>query len=275
LEKFIDTPVKRYSSGMYARLGFAVAAHVNPEILICDEVLSVGDGVFQKKCLGKMTSVRETEGTTVVFVSHNMVAVQNLCQRAIWLTRGEIVQDGPARDVVSKYLGMTADTVTERIWEDPTSAPGNEDVRLHKARAYPEHGCPGDPITTETPVRLEFDYWNLLPDNYLSLSLHLFNEDGVRILETSPVNETELHGRPFPRGTFRSVCRIPANLLNEGVVRVQLMVVKDQAAVTYSMDAALVFDVVDASDRRGGYLGKWEGVVRPDLPWETRLLQSG
>lgn len=275
LEKFIDTPVKRYSSGMYARLGFAVAAHVDPEILICDEVLSVGDGLFQKKCIKKMTSVRETEGATILFVSHNMIAVQNLCERAIWLTQGAVVQDGPARDVVNAYLGMTADTNRERSWEDVTTAPGNDDVRLHRARVYPEFGSSADPITTDTPVTLEFDYWNLLPGNHLNLGLHLFNEDGVRIFETGPINETVWHGRPFPCGLFRSVCHIPANLLNEGTVRVQLMVVKDVAAVTYSMDSALVFDVIDASDRQGGYLGRWQGVVRPNLPWNTELLRDG
>lgn len=272
LEKFIDTPVKRYSSGMYARLGFAVAAHVDPEILICDEVLSVGDGLFQKKCIKKMTSVRETEGATILFVSHNMIAVQNLCSRAICLKKGAMVEDGPARDVVNRYLGMTADAVIERVWEDAMSAPGNDEVRLHRVRVYPEHGSPADPITTEAPVALEFDYWNLASDNHLSLSIHLFNEDGVRVFETASSNDSVWRGRPFPAGLFRSVCHIPANLLNDGAVRVQLMVVKDRAAVTYSMDSILVFDVIDAADRRGGYLGKWEGAVRPILEWKTDVL---
>ncbi len=274
LEKFIDTPVKRYSSGMYARLGFSVAAHVDPEILICDEVLSVGDGLFQKKCIKKMTNVREKEGATVLFVSHNMVAVQNLCERAIWLRKGEVVRDGPVREVVNKYVGMTADSVREQLWDDPSDAPGNDDVRLRKISAYPDGGSTAHPITTETPVVLEFEYWNMLPENRLSLCLHLFNDDGIRLFETSPVKEPVWHARPFPPGLFRSRCLIPGNLLNEGTVRVQLMVVKDVAAATYRMESALVFDVVDSTDRQAGYLGKWQGAVRPDLPWQTELLQE-
>src|SRR5438445_3846127 len=125
VEKFIDTPVKRYSSGMYVRLAFAVAAHLEPELLIVDEVLSVGDAAFQRKCLGKMSDVAR-EGRTVVFVSHNMIAVQQLCHRAVWLDEGRIRCDGPSTHVVAEYLQAGADHAMERTWPTIERAPGAE-----------------------------------------------------------------------------------------------------------------------------------------------------
>ena len=117
VDQFVDTPVKRYSSGMYMRLAFAVAAHLEPEILIIDEVLAVGDAAFQKKCLGKMGNVAK-EGRTILFVSHNMTALQALCTRAIWLAGGELQCDGPASTVVTRYLQTNSETMLDRTWDD-------------------------------------------------------------------------------------------------------------------------------------------------------------
>ena len=143
IERFLDTPVKRYSSGMYVRLAFAVAAHLEPEILLVDEVLAVGDAQFQKKCLGKMGDVAK-EGRTVLFVSHNMVAVQTLCQRAFWLDSGQLKAQGEVGTIVTTYLraGLAEDDVTERVWPDIATAPGNETVRLHRISVRPEDGKP-------------------------------------------------------------------------------------------------------------------------------------
>src|SRR5690606_22625585 len=125
LEKFLDTPVKHYSSGMYMRLAFSVAAHLDPEVLIVDEVLAVGDLAFQKKSLGKMKDLGES-GRTVLFVSHDMNSISRLCARAIWLKDGEIAVDGPAGETVAAYLHERTLTGAERFWEDAASAPGNE-----------------------------------------------------------------------------------------------------------------------------------------------------
>ena len=271
LEKFLDTPVKHYSSGMYMRLAFAVAAHLDPEILLVDEVLAVGDVEFQAKCLGKMGAVA-SEGRTVLFVSHNIVAVQNLCKRVIWLNEGQIHEKGPTRDVVKSYLTTASSAVaTERVWDDPAIAPGNDQVRIHRVRVRPVDGS-FEPITIQTPFVLEFEYWNLEPDARLNLSLHLYNQHGTTILNTFPVQEPAWHGRPFPVGLFRSACHIPGNLLNDGLHRVLLLVVKDQAQVIFSISDALVFNVLDAVERRGEWHGKWEGAVRPDLVWATEYL---
>lgn len=272
LERFIDTPVKHYSSGMYMRLAFAVAAHLEPEVLLVDEVLAVGDIQFQAKCVGKMGAVA-SDGRTVLFVSHNIVAVQNLCKRAIWLDEGKVFHHGPTYDVVKKYLSAASSSIaSEKVWDDPSTAPGNEKVKVHRVRARPVEGSSSDPITIQTAFVLEFEYWNLQPDARLNLSLHLFNQQGATVFNTFPVDEPAWHGRPFPIGLFRSVCHIPGNLLNDGLHRVLLLVVKDQGTVILSIDDALVFNVLDAVERRGDWHGKWEGAVRPNLVWKTEYL---
>ena len=191
IERFLDTPVKRYSSGMYVRLAFAVAAHLEPEILLVDEVLAVGDAQFQKKCLGKMGDVAK-EGRTVLFVSHNMVAVQTLCQRAFWLDAGQLKAQGAVSEIVTTYLraGLGEDGANERVWPDIASAPGNETVRLHRIAVQPEDGKPGDMITMQTPLRIEVEYWNLLPAVHLHATLHIYNDQGIVAFTTGSLAQT-------------------------------------------------------------------------------------
>jgi lipopolysaccharide transport system ATP-binding protein len=147
VEQFLDTPVKRYSSGMYVRLAFAVAAHLDPEILIVDEVLAVGDAGFQKKCLGKMSEV-STSGRTVLFVSHNMVAVKSLCEHALWLAQGTVNAFGPTRQVVGEYLSGNELSLHVRRWDRTEDAPGNSTARVLAVALRPRTAAPDDPITT-------------------------------------------------------------------------------------------------------------------------------
>ncbi|HZS06234.1 MAG TPA: ABC transporter ATP-binding protein [Blastocatellia bacterium] len=272
--KFLDTPVKHYSSGMYMRLAFSVAAHLEMEILLVDEVLAVGDAAFQKKCLNKMGDVAR-QGRTVLFVSHNLVAVQGLCSRAIWIQQGVVRQDGVATDVVSSYLRTSFSSATEQIWDDPTAAPGNEKVRLRRACVRPANGHSSEPITVHTPVVMEFEYWNLEPDARLNLSLVVYNEDNIPIFNTGPADEPVWQGRPFPAGLFRSACYIPGDLLNDGTHRVELYVIRDQSVVIYRQDELLFFEVRDSVDLRGAWHGKWIGALRPRLRWDTELIQPG
>lgn len=269
LEKFLDTPVKHYSSGMYMRLAFAVAAHLDPEILLIDEVLAVGDAEFQAKCLGKMGAVA-SEGRTVLFVSHNMAAVQSLCKRVLWIKNGELTAQGEPDEVVTSYLRSAADSASERDW---TNAPlGNERVRLLRACVQTADYSQEQDITIQTPLKIEFDYLNLEEGAYLSLSLHVYNERGNIVFATMPLRETAWHGKPFPAGLFRSVCTVPGGLLNNGLHRVILYIVRNESEVIFSLDDALVFDVLDAPERRGNWHGKWPGVVRPDLEWATDYI---
>lgn len=269
IEKFLDTPVKRYSSGMYVRLAFAVAAHLEPEILVVDEVLAVGDMHFQKKCLGKIGEVAK-HGRTVLFVSHNMTAVQNLCDRSVWLHEGRVVEDDSTNKVVSNYLRTSFSNLTEREWHDSASAPGNETVRLRRIAVRPVNGSPNDPITVRTPFVMEFEYWNFEPGAYLNLSLHIVNDQDVTVFNSWPATDPIWHGRPFQAGRYSSICHVPGDLLNDGTYRVLLLVVKNQGVVIYSFADALVFDIQDAD--REGYFGEWVGAVRPRLEWRTELF---
>jgi lipopolysaccharide transport system ATP-binding protein len=273
IERFLDTPVKRYSSGMYMRLAFAVAAHLEPEILLVDEVLAVGDAAFQKKCLGKLGDAA-SEGRTVLFISHNMTAIQSMCKRVLWMSKGEIVEEADAGRVVSDYLKRGAALSTERVWNEMDSAPGNAKVRLRRTCVRPSGGSPLDDINIRTPLTFEFEFWNLEPGTRLSLSLHLYNEQGGVVFASVPLREAVWHGRPFPAGLFRSICRVPGDLLNDGVHRALLLVVRDESEVVFSFEDALIFDVLDSAERRGEWHGKWPGAVRPDLEWETRRLDA-
>ena len=271
LEKFLDTPVKRYSSGMYMRLAFAVASHLEPEILMVDEVLAVGDAQFQKKCLGKMGDVAR-EGRTVLFVSHNMVAVQGLCGRAIWLHDGQMRGEGQPSEVVSKYLKTSLSVQAEKVWEDISTAPGNEQIRVRRACVSPAGATPTEPINVSTPLVVEFEYWNLVPNAYLNLSVVIKTEEGHPIFNTGSGWEPVWSSRPYPAGLFRSRFYIPADLLNDGTHRVHLYVVRNQSEVIYNTEDILVFDVRDLSERRGAWYSKWIGAVRPHLKWETEFL---
>jgi len=274
IEQFIDTPVKRYSSGMYVRLGFAVAAHLEPEILIVDEVLAVGDAEFQKKCLGKMGSVAK-EGRTVLFVSHNMIAIQTLCQSGIWLNAGHLMEQGDVSQIVTTYLrsSLTEDDISERIWPDITSAPGNATVRLHRISVQPEDGKPGNLITMQTPLRLEVEYWNLLPAVHLHATLHIYNNQGILAFTTSSGANPDpgLHVQP-PAGLFRSVCHIPGNFLNSGFHRLNLLLVRGKKPENFKLVDAIGFEVIDNAERKYAWYGKEPGVLNPLLPWETEYL---
>ena len=262
IEKFLDTPVKRYSSGMYVRLAFAVAAHLEPEILVVDEVLAVGDAAFQKKCIGKMQDV-SIGGRTVLFVSHNMTAVKELCNRAIWLDAGCLVNSGNTEAIVAQYLHEHARSMHEQVWPDPDTAPGNEKVRMRRASLAVEEGS--GPITIHTPVRIEIEYWNASPRTELLVSLYLYNLDGTCVFnsDSSP--------RVYPMGVIREVCHIPGNLLNDGTYRISIMIVRDRFHGIFRIDDLLVFDVQDAK-REVHWYGKWDGVVRPGLDWTSEFI---
>src|SRR5688572_29746287 len=273
IERFIDTPVKFYSSGMYMRLAFSVAAHLDPEILVVDEVLAVGDMAFQKKCLAKIGKAAEG-GRTVLFVSHNMVAVQKLCSRVVWLKGGAVEEYGDSAEVIGNYLKTSYSAVAEQTWDNPETAPGNDQVRLKRARVQPAKGSNSEVIEVHTPLELEFEYWNLVPDAYLNLSVVVCDSKGSPIFNTGSGKEPVWHGRPFPKGLFGSVCTIPGDLLNDGTHRVHLYIVKNQTEVVYQLEDVLVFDVEDSARDRGAWFGKWQGAVRPNLPWRTELLSK-
>jgi lipopolysaccharide transport system ATP-binding protein len=274
IEKFLDTPVKRYSSGMYTRLAFAVAAHLEPEILLVDEVLAVGDAAFQKKSIGKLGTVAN-EGRTILFVSHNLNAVQNLCQRVIWLDGGQILEEGPPRPLIARYLNSAFSALTEQSWSDQAQAPGNEQVRLGRIALRLKEELAAGEVTVKTPFSLEFEYWNLREGADLSLSLVLLDEAGVVVFASDSLTPDDSYNHFLATGLFRSVCQIPADFLNAGTYRVQLYVVRDQCEDIFCLEDALIFEIREATRMRRYAYHKWPGVVRPALSWQTELIKPG
>jgi lipopolysaccharide transport system ATP-binding protein len=269
LGRFLNVPVKRYSSGMYMRLAFAVAAHLQPEILIVDEVLAVGDAAFQKKCLGKMSEVSQN-GRTVIFVSHNMAAVQNLCSRVLWMAAGHVVEDGDPTRVIGNYLKTTLTTMSQQVWADPVSAPGNDRVRVRRAAIVPAVAEFEDHFTVRTPLRVEFEYWNLIAGTPLEIAVTIRTEEGYPIFSTTSGTDA----RWTAPGLYRSSFEIPGDLLNEGVHRVELNIRRNERQLVYRLDDVLVFDVLDAFEDRIGFFGKSVGAVRPPLAWRTTLVED-
>jgi lipopolysaccharide transport system ATP-binding protein len=264
VEKFLDTPVKRYSSGMYVRLAFAVAAHLEPEILIVDEVLAVGDAAFQKKCLGKMGDVARG-GRTVLFVSHNMTAVKSLCKRAILLRDGGLSLDGNTERVVGDYLGGGSASELELVWEDSQRAPGNGRYWLRRLAVEAEPLDPNCAITVSSAIRIIAEYWNDVEDAKLNLSLVLYTADDICVFNTW---SQSMH---LPRGFVRGVCHIPARLLNDERYRIRLLIVRDASVAVMDQDSLLWFEVKDEI-REGKWFGKIIGAIRPQLKWDTTPL---
>lgn len=260
VEQFLDTPVKRYSSGMYVRLAFAVAAHLEPDILIVDEVLAVGDAEFQKKCLGKMNEVSHKEGRTILFVSHNMQAVTNLCDKAMWLNKGTLMNVGIATDVVNKYIMGVQQLQNEKVWTDAATAPGNEWVTMQSVSLVPHRINPDAPLDIRTPLTVKFKLWNHVPGVQLNVSLHVFSYGGECIFDLpSPAIECD-------KGVVEGVCEIPGNFFNDGAYFINLVVVKDTSVMLFELNECLSFEL---EDYRGDikWYGKWMGAVRPQFPF--------
>lgn len=274
--QFLDTPVKRYSSGMYVRLAFAVAAHLEPDVLLVDEVLSVGDYEFQKKCLQKMEDVSRG-GRTVLFVSHNMASVINLCSRAILLDKGKVVMDDEPNKVADFYMRSSNESDSKIIWKDIDSAPGDETMRLHSVRIFSQDGQPGPEIDITKDIVIEFGYWVLTDGIRVRPAIHLINSQGVVVLvsfngPSASLHPDPWHNKPVAKGLLYTTCRIPGNLLNDGFYSVNVILAETQSGTFTNHlieEGAVSFRLVDTGAMRKEYSGVWPGVVRPRLDWKT------
>jgi lipopolysaccharide transport system ATP-binding protein len=267
VEQFIDTPVKRYSSGMYVRLAFAVAAHLEPEILIIDEVLAVGDAAFQKKCLGKIGEVSHGSGRTVLFVSHNMGVVANLCSRAILLKAGKVFRDGPAAAVVASYIESGATVAGEATWAADDPAAGSERMRLLRARILAGGKVTGD-VPIDGAVRLEFDFEIFGGRCNATSSIHLFDKQGVWVLCSGPASAD------LAPGTYRHSVTIPANFLNDGLYSFSIILLRNVTQIEVHQRDALTFCVHETGEGRGEYGGVINGCVRPQLEWTAETVNG-
>jgi lipopolysaccharide transport system ATP-binding protein len=273
LEKFIETSVKWYSSGMYVRLAFSVAAHLEPEILMMDEVLAVGDAAFQQKCLDKMHEIRQ-QGRTILFVSHDMPAITRLCKRVVLLENGRITFDGESREVVKRYLSSSLKTGALREWPNQGEAPGDNVVRLRRVCVRAEDGNTMAVVDIQKPFGIELTYDVLDEGHALVPVIEFYNGEGTELFST---HDTSANWRrqPRPRGTYTSIVRIPGNLLAEGslVGHVSIMSHFPTIVLHAHQRNAVAFQVVDSpagESARGDYIGPMPGVVRPLLNWTTR-----
>ena len=269
VEKFLDTPVKRYSSGMYVRLAFAVAAHLEPEILVVDEVLAVGDAQFQKKCLGKMEDVAEKEGRTVLFVSHQMTAVRKLCSKGILLCQGLIEKQGKTDEILDYYLqkssGMEGNE-GEIYWQDRSVAPGSEEMSLKSIRLLGANGIVQSNFDIAQTIRVEITYEVFESINQIRSIIQTLNSEGIIIF-------TSLHfikeGEIIKPGVHQVICQIPSFLLNSGLF--YLKIGADCPGVKKFIKGEFIqFSVENITQNsKSKYLSEiLPGIVYPKLVWE-------
>jgi len=280
IEKFVDTPVKRYSSGMYLRLAFAVAANLRPEILVVDEVLAVGDANFQKKCLGKMGDIAR-DGRTVIFVSHNMSAVQRLCTRALLVDAGRIMKDGPVADTISSYLGTDLSQQAERIFTPDRHQPHFPDgtVQLERIRALDANESSRSAFDVKEPVHIEVEYRVLIRRHTLNVHLYFRNEAGDNIFVSMDNLDSPFQDEPAAEGLYRARCTVPANLLNAGSIRVEYLICTRPTSPQYvTFPDAISLNITDDMEEqgvRGNWIREWpQSLVRPRLQWTVERADA-
>jgi lipopolysaccharide transport system ATP-binding protein len=267
VERYIDTPVKRYSSGMTVRLGFSIAAHLEPDILVVDEVLAVGDAEFQKKAIGKMQDVSKGGGRTVLFVSHNMTAIQGLCRKGILMKNGSVEAFGDVGPVVKKYLAGGVEKAIEKNWE--TDMPGNDTIKLRSYKIYPNDDSPA--ITIDSGVTLDFVIVSCIPNLNLGFTLYLTNSSGILLFESGAVITDNKNS---VTGDYKISVIIPGSLLNCDTYTARVVIGESQRYVLAEFEDILAFDVEHTSTGRDNNYSKAPGVIRPLLEWKTCLINQ-
>ena len=268
VEKFIDTPVKHYSSGMYVRLAFAVAAHLEPEILLVDEVLAVGDAAFQKKCLGKIGDVAK-QGRTVLFVSHNMGAVNRLCSSAIWLNDGQIQFVGETELAVTNYLSTGAQFGSERRWR-ALEAPGNDKVRLRAVRLLNGDHDRVTNVDVRRSLYVEIEYDLLADISSFRTAFRLVSSDGTVILTSAESSDNCWGEHSREPGNYVSRCEIPGNFLNIGQYSITVSGDIPFVQELFLVDNCLSFHVEQTGSHSGRFPERWPGLICPRLEWEVK-----
>jgi lipopolysaccharide transport system ATP-binding protein len=266
VEKFIDTPVKRYSSGMYLRLAFAVAAHLKPEILLLDEVLAVGDAAFQKRCLGKMAEIAD-EGRTIVFVSHNMAAITRFCTRCLWIDAGRVRLDGPTEDVIAAYLAAGVAQAGEAVFDDDDTAPGSEFVRLLAVRIKDNAGHVNTAIDARHPFTVECEYRVLRRAAGLRIGLTILTTEGVALVSSTDADSAGDEVVRTP-GRYVSRCTVPGEFLNFGQYFISVGADFPLVQTHFHRDRLLSF-VVERTGGVGSHVDDARsGLLRMRLPWD-------
>jgi lipopolysaccharide transport system ATP-binding protein len=268
-ERYIDTPVKRYSSGMTVRLAFAVAAFLEPEILVVDEVLAVGDAEFQKKAIGKMQDISKGEGRTVLFVSHNMAAVKSLCTKGIVLENGTVIFEGGIDDCIDEYLN-NENNIAYKKW-DLKESPSSDFIRLLEAKVIDTDNKITSNHLIVNDVKLEFTYEIIKEKQLFTCGFNLFNNQGLHIL-SSHDKDSENLTIPLPIGIHKKTVTIPGKILAEGGYNCSFAIMRYKPFIVEFHELDVVgFSIIEIkSDKtmRGEYTGKFPGIIRPLLNWQ-------
>jgi homopolymeric O-antigen transport system ATP-binding protein len=275
VEKFIDTPVKRYSTGMYLRLAFSVAAHLEPEILVVDEVLAVGDAEFQQKCLGKMSQVAE-EGRTVLFVSHNMSAILRLTDEAIILDQGSLVLRAPTAEAVDQYLTTGFSQAGERIWTGDEIPADAAPFRPLALRVADSHGRVSDTLRSSEPFTIEMEYALDGPISGLRVGIYLMTTQGEYVLTSFDTDDSEQFERFGVRqaGRYVSRCLIPADFLNEGRFILGLNASTYRIKRYFMEERSLTFTIDGLGAPGSQWYERRPGAVRPRLDWQIQAVEA-
>jgi len=275
VEKYIDTPVKRYSSGMYVRLAFGVAAHLEPDIMIVDEVLSVGDAEFQKKALGKMKEVSTNDGRTVLFVSHQMDAVSRLCNKAILFKNGLLDFHGEVDKAIRLYLNKKIESNASVTWED--ILPGNNFVKLLKVSILNQNKVEAHLFKTREAISVMLYYEVLINNVKLTPGINVFNENGDYLFTSHDIKNASSKTE-YKKGKYKSMVLIPGNLLAEGIFNISVAIMSYEPFTVHVHEKEIlsftVFDEVTGDTARGIYAGRFPGLVRPLLEWNTQKINS-
>jgi lipopolysaccharide transport system ATP-binding protein len=266
VSRFIDTPVKRYSSGMYVRLAFAVAAHLNSDVLIVDEVLAVGDGEFQKKCLGKMNEVSHSSGKTILFVSHNLHAVRHLCKRSILLDKGRLVLDSTTSNVIAEYLNYSEAKSFEKNLIDKDYE--NNWFKLTNIRLKDAEDNTISVYNISEEYYIELAY-SIKKESRLKLSLTISTDEGITVFSSLNNHETEFYEKFHEPGEYRSSIRIPGNFFNEGSFSISLASYVEYVD-NFSFLNIITFNTSDDGVLKKDYFGGYGGFIRPQLKWESK-----
>ena len=275
-DRYIDTPVKRYSSGMKVRLGFAVAAHLEPEILIVDEVLAVGDAEFQKKCLGKMQDVAG-HGRTILFVSHNMIAVKRLCERAIVLGQGQIAVSDTTEAAISQYLSQMVECRVQGVCSfDGSETPGDDHVRLRAVALTDQAGKLGARFRIDQGFRIDIDFTVLREIANFHTYVRVVSQDGVVVFGSGDWDRAEREAlqRVLMPGDYRARCVVPGHLLNRGTYALTIIGQISEKRYVFSEEGLLEFEIADKGGAGGDTSLLRPGVCRPLLEWSVEAVDG-
>ena len=275
-ERYIDTPVKRYSSGMTVRLAFAVAAFLEPEILVVDEVLAVGDAEFQKKAVGKMQDISREGGRTVLFVSHNMAAVSSLCTKGIFMKNGSIEKTGSMQEIIDLYINDGQKSLAIKQGNDIIYKQKCPYAHFDSIKILSENEVKSE-IKIDEEIHIEIEYSITAENLVLFPSIHLLDNLGTCIFATfngpsASLSIDPFFGKELTKGKYKTVCTIPANFLNESAYKISAFLVPPNTAEMAIAEEVLSFNVNETGTMTKEYVGLWIGQIRPKLAWNTEMI---